>query len=187
MFDLNFDHFAFLASLYFCFGSLCSPPGRQFLSRRASTPWDFLYSAFGIHRRFPVDAGLAPVWPDFGVQSSLPEARGRDGLRSPKDDCGRSDLKPPVRGRESGRRSRVKDPLGFHSGRSDRFGAGVNSPFGFQSSFSDRDSGRAGRSRSKERDGFRGGLSDRSARSGLSDRFGAGVNAPFGFQSSLPS
>ena len=33
MFCLKRCHFAFLASLYFCRGSLCSPPGRQLRSR----------------------------------------------------------------------------------------------------------------------------------------------------------
>src|SRR6476620_4313489 len=52
MFCLNCVHFAFLASLYFCFGSRCSPPGRHLLSFFGSAPIDFLYSAFGTHLRF---------------------------------------------------------------------------------------------------------------------------------------
>jgi hypothetical protein len=42
MFCLNCVHFAFFASLYFCFGSRCSPPGRHLLSFFGSMPSDFL-------------------------------------------------------------------------------------------------------------------------------------------------
>ena len=163
MFCLNFVHFAFFASLYFCFGSLCSPPGRHLLSRLASMPIDFLYSSLGIHLRFSPE-GVKPSGPwacSPRPSASTPAPPSRSALRrGPRPSSlglgfprsglrlrGRR-LRSPSRARWSPSASRpasreledldFQSGFGFQSGPPDRRGAGVKEPFGFHSGFAER-------------------------------------------------
>lgn len=54
-------------------------------------------------------------------------------------------------------RPSASEPRGFQSGRSDRFGAGVNSPFGFQSSLPDSLRSSSGGGAASESRGFHSG------------------------------
>ncbi len=143
---LKRPHFAFLASLYFCRGSLCSPPGRQFLSFFASIPRDFLYSAFGTHLRFSRDPGSGVRDPSDAFALRLPIELSTSRARAGSLLGFQSDL-----GFQSAL-GRAPNDLGFHSGPPSRFvlrrdsrpsaanfwRSGVNDPLGFHSGFSDR-------------------------------------------------